>query len=529
MSSKSDQAILVGNLLRAFQLRYGKQHVDLLETHISYVLLTGQHAYKIKKAVKLDFLDFGSLERRLHYCREELRLNQRYAPHLYLGVVSIGGSTDAPQMESAGPAIEYAVKMREFPQKFLAENLLRSGELNERHIDQIAATLAAFHNICQKAATNSRHGSSAQILQTVRDNFLEIRPFLSADEDLADLKQVEQWTETEFAIHANAFDERKADGFVRECHGDLHLGNLALIDDEMSFFDCIEFNEDLRWIDVMSEVAFLVMDLDARQAPEYAYRLLNAYLQDAGDYAGLAVLRFYVVYRAVVRAKIALLRMPQRNGVEDVELMGKYRAYMRLARRWIEFSPAGIVMMHGLSGSGKSYLSQRLLQMSGAIRLRSDVERKRLVDLPAKADSKSAICGDLYADTATRATYRRLFFLAQSVLKAGFTVIVDAAFLQRWQRRMFSDWAVSQKVPVAILDVTAPQTVLRERVAQRALQSTDVSEADLRVLDHQLTAEEPIGVDETALVLTYQSNRPFEDGTNVATLRKLFSHLKKKI
>ena len=257
----------------------------------------------------------------------------------------------------------------------------------------------------------------------------------------------------------------------------------------MSFFDCIEFNDDLRWIDVMSDVAFLVMDLSAHQVPDYAYRFLNAYLQDTGDYGGLAALRFYVVYRALVRAKIALLRMSQCNGLGEVELMGKYRSYIHLVKRWIESPSGGMLLMHGLSGSGKSFLSQRLLEMTEAIRLRSDVERKRLVNLPPNADSKSALCGDLYANTATAATYHRLLFLAQSVLKAGYTVIVDAAFLQRWQRRMFCEWASSHNIPLAILNVTAPQTVLRERVARRAYQDIDASEADMRVLYHQLNAE----------------------------------------
>jgi len=529
MSSISDQATLVGNLFRSFQQRYDARNVDLLETHISYVLLDGEHAYKIKKAVKLDFLDFSTLERRHYYCLEELRLNQRYAPHLYLGLVAIGGSVQCPLIETSEPAIEYAVKMREFPQSLLGGNLLASGELHVNHIDQLATTLAAFHNSCQKASANSACGSGDLILQTARDNFREIRVLLTDAADIADLVQIEQWTDAEFSAQAATLGGRKADGFVRECHGDLHLGNLALIDGEMSFFDCIEFNENMRWIDVMSEVAFLVMDLDAHQVPDLAFRFLNAYLQETGDYAGLAVFRFYVVFRAMVRAKIALLRLSQCNGLGKSELMGQYCSYVHLIKRWTQAPYAALVLMHGLSGSGKSRLSQGLLQMTMAIWLRSDVERKRLARLSTKADSHSAIDANLYEISATETTYHRLLFLSQAILRAGYTVIVDAACLQRWQRRLFGDWARAHDVPFAILNVVAPQSVLRERVARRAQNKDDASEADLRVLDHQMETEEPIGDDESGSVLVYDSTQSFDAEDNAASICKLFSRLKKPL
>ena len=364
--------------------------------------------------------------------------------------------------------------MREFPQTLLAENLMASGDLHDNQFDQLALKLASFHAECRKATERLPIWLAASVLQNARDNFPGIRALLSESDDLADLAQIEQWTETEFSARSGLFAERKAEGFVRDCHGDLHLGNLALIDGEMSFFDCIEFNEELRWIDVMSEVAFLVMDLDAHRAVDFAFLFLNAYLQETGDYVGLALLRFYVVYRAMVRAKVTLLQM---NGKCGQEAMAKYRGYVHLVKRWTQAPTVGLILMHGLSGSGKSRLSRNLLKMASAIRLRSDVERKRLVQLPPTADSRSSLDADLYDSAMTGATYHRLLSLTQATLSAGYSVIVDATFLKHWQRKMFSDWAAAVAVPCAILCVTAPPEVLRERVAHRLRKGGDASEA----------------------------------------------------
>ena len=520
MSSKTDQAALVANLFESFRQQYGEHNATLLETHISYVLLNGWHAYKIKKAIKLDFLDFSTLDRRRHYCEQELRLNRRFAPQLYLDVVAIGGSVAVPQIESPEPAIEYAVKMREFPQTLLAENLMASGDLHDNQIEQLARKLASFHAECRKATSDCAFGSADSALRTARDNFPEMRGLLRESADLADLAQIEQWTETEFSACSDFFAERKAGGFVRECHGDLHLGNLALIDGEMSLFDCIEFNEEFRWIDVMSEVAFLAMDLDAHRAADFAFLFLNAYLQETGDFAGLALLRFYVVYRAMVRAKVALLQM---NGKEAME---KYRRYVDLVKRWTQGPTVGLILMHGLSGSGKSRLSRRLLQMASAIRLRSDVERKRLAALPPTADSRSSINADLYDSAMSEATYGRLLSATQAILRAGYSVIVDATFLKHRQRKMFSDWAGKAAVPCAMLCVTAPVEVLRERVARRVRKGDDASEANLGVLEHQLKTAEPLDADEAAAALAYDSTLPFEADDNVATIRELLARLR---
>jgi aminoglycoside phosphotransferase family enzyme len=270
------QEALVGALANPVCYPHPVERVRVIETHISHVLLTGRYAYKIKKPVDLGFLDFSTLERRRFYCEEELRLNRRLAPQMYLEVVAIGGTPQAPQLGvPAEEAIEYAVKMREFPQEALLDHRLGLGELSIEHIDAIAAVVAAFHQRVERAAPQQGYGSAAHVQTAVWQTFAQIRPLLGTAAEREALDELEAWSEREHATLLPLFVERQCQGYVRECHGDLHLGNIALVDDEIQVFDGIEFNPNLRWIDVISEIAFLVMDLDEHGRPDLAWRFLN--------------------------------------------------------------------------------------------------------------------------------------------------------------------------------------------------------------------------------------------------------------
>ena len=307
----ASQARLVAALVDPAVFGPGCKGVRHLETHISHVLLTGAHAYKIKKPVDLGFLDFTTLAQRKRYCEQELRLNRRLAPAIYLDVVAITGSVDRPVIGGDGPVVEYAVKMREFAQEALASRMLAAGALGAAHVDALAAEVAAFHGRVETAGEGTRFGSPDTILRVALQNFDSIRPMRDDPADRERQDALRAWTEREHALRLASFERRRADGFVRECHGDLHLNNIAVIDGEVTVFDCIEFNDELRWIDVMSEIAFTTMDLADRGRPDLAHRFVNAYLESTGDYAGLAVFPFYLVYRAMVRAKIACLRLGQ--------------------------------------------------------------------------------------------------------------------------------------------------------------------------------------------------------------------------
>jgi uncharacterized protein len=475
--------------------------LSFVETHISYVLFDRGFAYKIKKSVRFPFLDFSTLASREFFCREELRLNRRLAPSLYLSVVPIAGTIDRPTIEptdGSGPPIEYAVKMRAFDQDGLLSRVIARGELTSDRVDELASVVASFHEQAPRVDASAPFGEPRGILADAEENFAEMRTADVDADSRARLERLAAWSSREGTRRTPAFVARKADGFDRECHGDLHLGNIALVDGRVTLFDCIEFNPSMRWIDVMSDVAFVVMDLRDRRRPDLAWRFLNAYLARTGDYEGLSVLPFYTVYRAMVRAKIACLRLAQTSADERTKLLDEFRTYVDLAARDTEPTPPSIVITHGVSGSGKSTRAQAFVE-NGAIAIRSDVERKRLFGLDAAARSGSPVGGGLYSGDVDRQTYQRLAELARVIVRSGFSVVVDAAFLKRWQRDLLRAAADELGVRFVIAHCSAPQSVLRERVTRRFEHVDDASEATLDVLASQLATEEPLGPDEQEL------------------------------
>jgi hypothetical protein len=499
MPTRSADAALIAALRDPCRYAHAVSGIELMETHISWVLLTGEFAYKIKKPVKLGFLDFTSLEARRLACEAELRLNRRTAPQLYLEVVPISGSAEHPLLSDEGTVVEYAVKMRQFPQQALLDRMARSGTLAAAHIDCLAGVITAFHARIARSGSDDAFGAPAKLLENVSGNFAEIRKLNPPGGDLAVLAELEAWTDSEHRRLVADFNARKRDGFVRECHGDLHLGNIALIDGMPTPFDCIEFNEDFRWNDVMSEIAFLAMDLVDHRLPGLAYRFLNDSLEQSGDYAGVRVLRFYLVYRALVRAKVSCIRAHQ-PGLAEADRQRQLRAFrnhLHLARAFARHRQPALILMHGLSGSGKTTVSQALLEGLGAIRVRSDVERKRLHGLAREARSASGVATGLYQQEASEQTYATLAGLARDLLESGYPVIVDAAFLRQGVRGNFRKLARDNGVPFVIVSCQAAESLLRERVARRDAQATDASEAGIAVLEHQLVTQEVLSDDES--------------------------------
>jgi aminoglycoside phosphotransferase family enzyme/predicted kinase len=461
--------------------------VEVVETHISWVLLAGEFAYKIKKPVRLAFLDFSTLEARRKFCEEELRLNRRTAPDLYLDVQPIVRQRGVFAFGAAGAPVEYAVRMRRFPPGALAENLAARGELGPGRIDAMAAVLAAFHGAAPRAGAADGYGTAAQVVAPALGNFDQIAA-LSADPGAAArLRRLRDWTGAEAARLAGLFAERRATGCIRECHGDLHLGNIAFLDGHPVPFDCIEFDPALRWIDVMSEVAFLVMDLQAHGLAPLGWRVLNAWLEATGDYAGIGVLRYYLVYRAMVRAKIAALR----------NVAASFGAYLALAESLAGERRAAMVAMHGLSGSGKTTVALALLERLHAVRLRSDVERKRLHGIEdPRARTGVGLDAGIYSAAASGRTYERLAELARRILQAGYPAVVDAAFLRRAERDRFRRLAQDLKVGFLIAACDAPPAELRRRLAARQAEGRDASDAHVAVLEHQLVTAEALAADE---------------------------------
>lgn len=485
---------LIRALLSPERYPRGVAQLELVQTHISWVLLAGDFAYKIKKPVSLPFLDFSTLAQRHQYCQDELRLNRRFAPELYLDVVGIFNTPDNPQWEGEGPPIEYAVKMRRFDEAGLLDRVCARGELQPAHLSELADTLAAFHETAAIAPPESRFGSASSIIGPARDNFGDLLHAFQGVAVQARLEALRSWTEAQFAQLAPLMAARKQAGRVRECHGDLHLANLVLIDQRVQMFDCLEFNEDLRWIDVANEIAFTYVDLLAHQQAGLANWLLNEVLSHSGDYEAAQVLRFYAVYRALVLAKVAAIRAGQSGGDDHAAL-----AYVALAERLLVAAPLRLVITHGVSGCGKTVASNALLQTDGnaaTVRLRSDVERKRLFGLASTARSGSALGAGIYADDAHARTYDHLRELAAGLLNAGWSVIVDAAFLKRSERERFRSLAHDAGAAFSILAPQATPEQLRERIQARQALGVDASEATLAVLERQIKILEPVAADE---------------------------------
>lgn len=469
--------------------------VSLIETHISWILLTGRYAYKLKKPVNLGFLDFTTLEKRRFYCREELRLNRRLAPSLYVDVVAIRGTCAAPLFSGPTAAIEYAVKMREFPQSAQLDRMLEAGLLTEETIESAAVRIARFHDMIPVAGEAEAYGTPELIMATVRENFEQTLALVGDSPKITPIEDLADWCEKQYAKLSASLASRHADGFVRECHGDMHLSNLVALEDDVTAFDCIEFSPALRWIDVIDDVAFLMMDLLVRQRPDLAYRFMNTYLANTGDYAGLQTLRFYLIHRSMVRAKIAILRSRQADlSREEREFQTeRFDDHVALARELrLPAAPPALILASGLSGSGKTWLSHRLAPRVPAFRIHSDLERKRLFGLEALADSGSRLAGGLYSHNATEQTYQQLLEQARIVLASGFSVIVDATFGSHAQRLPFRALADELGVTIILVACEADDNCLRERICHRAEGKTDASEADLKVLEYQKRIFDPL-------------------------------------
>ena len=493
----------------------GVAQVALLQTHGAWVLLAGGSAYKIKKAVKFDFMDFSTLALRRAACEAEIRVNQRYAPddpalRLYREALPIVGTPDAPRWGRPGvddaQAIEWAVHMRRFDEAGRLDHLCERGELQPAHMQQLARRLARVQAASPRAPADAPWGQTATVQTVVQDNLRTLQALLSASDDPATLQALTRWTEVGWPAVSACLAQRRQAGRVREGHGDLHLANLVLLGDEVVPFDAIEFNDALRWVDVAGDLAFTWMDLQRVGQAGLAHVLLSEWMDASGDVSAPEVLPFLAVYLALVRAKVAAIRRTQTTAdtTEHQACTAEMAQYLALARRLAWPEPARLLITHGLSGSGKSRAaSQWLLHHSGsrALRLRSDVERKRLHGLAPLQTSDPAQRSTFYGQAASEQTYASLRERADSLLRAGWTVVVDAAFLRRHERDAFTDLAQTLDCSFGILAPEAPLAVLRQRIAQRQAHGRDPSEATLEVLERQLQWIEPLGDDEPRLAL----------------------------
>ena len=475
--------------------------VQMIETHISWVFLTGEWAYKIKKPIANSFLDYRTLEQRRRYCELELRLNQRWAPGIYDGVLPIFENGHEISWGPGGQVVEYAVRMRQFPQSALMLNMLSRHELSVQHVESLGEELARIHKQAPQMSAEGVWGTPEKIAADARDNFFDLAEHLP-ERLQGNLKPLTAWTNRAIENLNPVFVQRRQLGMIRECHGDLHLGNLIWLDERAQLFDGIEFNDDFRWIDVFSDLGFVLMDLEEHGRWDLANRMLNRYLEWTGDFSGVHLLRFYKLYRAMVRAKISVLSALQHrlDEAEDEDCaFARGEAYLRYGQRVIGPTSPELFVTFGLSGSGKSFGTMPLLDLPNVIRIRSDAERKRRVGMNLFAKSEARDLDRLYNEETTHCVYAHCLELAKSILLAGNHALVDATFLKRWQRHLFRQLADDLGIRLTIIPFHADERVLRARIMQRQAGGCDPSDATETVLEEQLRTMEPLASDELAL------------------------------
>lgn len=494
------------------------------ETHISWVLEAGEFAYKIKKPVNLGFVDFSTRDRREHFCHEEIRLNRRMAPELYLGVVpirdtsagwviaeTVDGQAHPTPPQTVGPVVEYAVCMRRFPADSLLSDPRCFQQVRLEHFRHLAADVARFHHQAQQADCDRPWGSPEEVQRMVLDNFPPLRQLTLPEARSSQLQRLEAWLEETFQRLCPLLEWRKSARAIRECHGDLHLQNMILLDDRIRTFDCIEFNDRFRWIDPLSDIAFTTMDLLDRQHHTEARLFLAEYLQQTGDFTGAPLLGYYQVYRALVRAKVNAIRLsqldPRQDQAEYQQTQQELNRYLDLAEDLTQPPPPQLFLTCGVSGTGKSTLAEQVVLGQGGLWLRSDRERKRLYEQepplcpPASADgtalsAEAVLPSDPYSPEGIARVYARLLALAELLLRANFSVVVDATFLKKAQRLPFLNLAAQGGYRCQILHLENDPQTLQQRLLKRAEDPANISDATLEVLQQQLQEFEPFSIEE---------------------------------
>lgn len=480
---------LIANLQNPALYEHAIQKFHVIETHLSWIILTGSFAYKIKKPLNLGFQDFTTLEKRQHYCELEVNLNKRLAPLLYLKVVKITGSSSHPEFEGSGPVIEYAIKMVEFSQEALLAKLATSHTLKRQHILDITEQLAHFHLTTSIAPSSLNFGEAADVYAPMQENFSVLFTLPASKPYMEKLNVLLEWTKKQYQQLLSFLNHRKLSGFIRACHGDLHLGNMVLYNFKVIIFDCIEFNESFRWIDTINDLAFLTMDLQAHQLITYKHLLVNQYCEITNDYLGMRLLSFYECYRALVRAKIISLQCNQiHDPLHIAKLQQELANLINIADYSTRSSNPTLYITVGVSGSGKSLFTEYWLKQTGALRLRSDIMRKKLYN--------NLSPNQLYQPEITKQLYEEMAQLAESLLNAGLSVIIDATCLKQWQRRLFSTLASKLGISFTIFTFEASIEVLKRRLILREDFRENISDANENVLLQQLKQYEPLTLEE---------------------------------
>lgn len=477
--------------------------VRRISTHVSELFLTGRYVYKMKRAVDLGVMgwenyDATRLETRKQLCEVELALNRRLAPGLYVDVVPVTWEANGRLvLGGRGQPLEWLVRMTEFGQEQLFGNLLAADRLTPELVEQTALELARFHRGLPPHPLAGHYGSVAGITRVIEGELQQLRPFQGVTLETGQWRHLHHWMKTVLVSHAGLFTQRLEQGHVREGHGDLHLGNLCLWQDRPTPFDALDTTSSLRVADTVADWAFLVMDIKAHRRPDLANRFANAYLQESDDFAGIPLAPFYLAYRAMVRAKVASLRMEGAKGQRRELWKQAARHYADMALSHTRSRRGGVVMVCGLSGSGKSLTARDLASRVNAVVIRSDAVRKHLLGLtPHDRAPESAYTSEMHQRTLDGMLERAAFSTV-----TGYWTILDAAFLRREERVKVKAWAQQRGLSVHLLHVTCDEVLRLRYVEERARAGRDISDADLAVAVAQSAWFQPPGEEECPILV----------------------------
>jgi aminoglycoside phosphotransferase family enzyme/predicted kinase len=476
--------------------------VRLIETHVSWLFLTGRHVYKIKRPVCYPFVDLRLVARRKFFCEEELRLSRRFAPELYEDVCTVTVQDGRTRIGGAGEVVEYAVCMQQFADEEVLDRLLASGRIEVRELEEFGRDLARRQSTLPVARFPQEWGSPVMVRRQLLENLSQCVQCFAPLCTQGELHAIGEPLRVMLEALEPLLETRREQGWVRECHGDLHARNVVRHEGRLVAFDCMEFEPAFRWIDVAEEIAFLLMDLHAQRAPLHAHAFLSGFLAQGGDYGACRLLRLYAIHRALVRAKVAALEAAGTSDVASRDAAAaRHRIYLDEVRRQLVLRRPTLLLMCGLSGSGKTWLASRLAPQLGAVHLRSDVERKRLAGLGELEQSGSGIGQGLYSRESGERVMEHLLQCAGDALAGGYTVIVDATLGRRSDRERFRTLAAAHKVDVRLMHCHAPRNVLESRICDRQQAGVDASEADLAVLAWQESHGEAIAPEERLVVI----------------------------
>ncbi|MGB5899717.1 MAG: AAA family ATPase [Geitlerinemataceae cyanobacterium] len=477
--------------------------IRVLQTHISFVLLTGEYVYKLKKTVDFGFLDYSSLEKRRHFCQQELQMNQRGASEIYLEVLPISQQGETFELGSSRNIVEYTLKMRQFPQENLWTSLFDRGELSVSHLEELGRRLAQFHAQAPTDDYIQSFGRVDRIEEAIDGNYQATKKYIGKIQTQDRFDRTKAYTDRFFEENRPLFDRRIETGKIRACHGDLHLKNIAQWNEKIILFDCIEFNESFRLVDVMYDVAFVIMDLDARDRRDLANIFLNTYVEETGDWEGLQVLPLYLCRQAYVRAKVTsfLLDDPGIGDEEKQQASQSAQHYYQLAWEYTQPRQGQLIIMSGLSGSGKSTVARWVARHLGAIQIRSDAVRKHLANIPLHQRGEEAI----YSEKMTEKTYHRVLELGGMLATGGWSVILDAKFDRTVWRKKAIELATAENLPLRILHCQAPFRVMQERLKQR---TGDIADATPNLLETQLAEVELLDEFEQNYTIAVDTTQP---------------------